>query len=458
MTTEQKKPEQQKEAKGQISTLLNNSRPVNVETPMKEYLPTPVTPASEFAQFQNQNNSSSFSTFSVIKPPITPNNTVRINPIAIPTETKPFPCPECHQSFSRPHNLKSHLTTHSSERPFQCDVCNHHFRRHHDLKRHQKLHTGERPYVCKDCFRSFARLDALNRHRRAEGGTACSAVHQQVKQDIENAPNSNATYRVNNNHNTKLNTNNTSTTNVPSSIVETKTPIPSPATPTANRPVIPQLHIPHPASHLYPKDYQPPPPSASPPQQQSQSQQPQHQPPPPSQQQSQPPQQHQPPPQPPLLPSPSALSTLPIANNNNLTPIAYQSKSLPNTPSSPPSTQQNKSPAPYYPHAFQPWSPYRSNNSNTSPAPTRPTLPPLGSPPTEAASKIERLQQENEELKRDIDQLRAMAQKEAASLKSRVHDLEIEVTIINFFLRFSDSCIIEQSATILNSKSFTYRR
>ncbi|KAI7862402.1 hypothetical protein BDF14DRAFT_1736369, partial [Spinellus fusiger] len=88
-----------------------------------------------------------------------------------------FTCPECSQTFSRPHNLKSHLTIHSAERPYEASNF-HPFRRHHDLKRHQKLHTGERPHVCKHCRRSFARLDALNRHQRAEGGTACGQIQQ----------------------------------------------------------------------------------------------------------------------------------------------------------------------------------------------------------------------------------------------------------------------------------------
>ncbi|KAI9243855.1 hypothetical protein EDC94DRAFT_531303 [Helicostylum pulchrum] len=391
---------------------------------MKEYLPTPVTPASDFSQFHNNSkkDTSAYSTFSVIKPPpssstittstspTTPTTTVstitRSNNTTTPNDVKPYPCPECHQTFSRPHNLKSHLTTHSSERPFQCDVCNHHFRRHHDLKRHQKLHTGERPYVCKDCYRSFARLDALNRHRRAEGGTACSAVHQQVKQELEVKQNlnslTNATAYRTGTGSSKISS---GANNIISTITST----------SPQRPVIPQLHIPHPASHLYPKDNHahtsPIPPTHSPP----------SQPPPPP-----PPPTHSPPPPPPpsssqnqLLPSPSALSSLPIANNNNLTPI-YQPKSLPNTPSSP--TKSNK----LY-HPYQPWSAYRN--------PERPTLPPLSaSPPAnyspKSLSNLDRLLQENDELKRDINQIRAMAQKEAGSLKSRVHDLEVENKVL----------------------------
>ncbi|KAI8353662.1 hypothetical protein EDC96DRAFT_273330 [Choanephora cucurbitarum] len=95
------------------------------------------------------------------------------NTITILTPDRPYACTHCHQTFSRTHNLKSHLATHSTTRPFQCETCHHYFRRQHDLKRHQKLHTGERPYVCGNCRRSFSRLDALNRHLRVDGGTAC---------------------------------------------------------------------------------------------------------------------------------------------------------------------------------------------------------------------------------------------------------------------------------------------
>ncbi|KAF3942093.1 hypothetical protein ABW19_dt0204302 [Dactylella cylindrospora] len=81
-------------------------------------------------------------------------------------------CPNCNQTFTRHHNLKSHLLTHSHEKPFQCMTCQSRFRRLHDLKRHQKLHTGERPHVCTSCGRRFARGDALARHLRGEGGCA----------------------------------------------------------------------------------------------------------------------------------------------------------------------------------------------------------------------------------------------------------------------------------------------
>ncbi|CAJ2501100.1 Uu.00g039530.m01.CDS01 [Anthostomella pinea] len=97
--------------------------------------------------------------------PMTPNAQTPRSP-----NSKKHRCPYCETEFTRHHNLKSHLLTHSQEKPYVCQTCQMRFRRLHDLKRHSKLHTGEKPHICTKCDRKFARGDALARHAKGPGG------------------------------------------------------------------------------------------------------------------------------------------------------------------------------------------------------------------------------------------------------------------------------------------------
>ncbi|KAI9842437.1 MAG: hypothetical protein M1838_003147 [Thelocarpon superellum] len=96
----------------------------------------------------------------------------RVDAAKSPSSNRKHKCPYCATDFTRHHNLKSHLLTHSHEKPFVCSTCQARFRRLHDLKRHTKLHTGEKPHICPQCGRRFARGDALARHNKGSGGCA----------------------------------------------------------------------------------------------------------------------------------------------------------------------------------------------------------------------------------------------------------------------------------------------
>jgi hypothetical protein len=91
-------------------------------------------------------------------------------------------CTVCLKQFTRAHNLRQHMRTHTDERPFACSVCDKAFARQPDRNRHESLHSGEKSFPCNGdlknggtwgCGRLFVRADALNRHFKSEMGQAC---------------------------------------------------------------------------------------------------------------------------------------------------------------------------------------------------------------------------------------------------------------------------------------------
>ncbi|CAO3573712.1 unnamed protein product [Mortierella alpina] len=85
--------------------------------------------------------------------------------------------PNCHRTFSRPFNLKSHGLTHETHRPHGCPQCPKTFARVHDRDRHMKGHLQEKAHACIVCLGRFARQDAVTRHLKiAHGQNPCAVI------------------------------------------------------------------------------------------------------------------------------------------------------------------------------------------------------------------------------------------------------------------------------------------
>ncbi|XP_028907161.1 zinc finger protein ZXDC isoform X2 [Ornithorhynchus anatinus] len=86
-----------------------------------------------------------------------------------------YHCPEpnCPQTFSKKHQLKLHLLSHSStqgQRPFKCplDGCGWSFTTSYKLKRHLQSHDKLRPFTCPtgDCGKRFTTVYNLKAHMK----------------------------------------------------------------------------------------------------------------------------------------------------------------------------------------------------------------------------------------------------------------------------------------------------
>ncbi|KAI1300746.1 hypothetical protein EDD11_005947 [Mortierella claussenii] len=85
--------------------------------------------------------------------------------------------PNCHRTFSRPFNLKSHGLTHETRRPHACPKCPKTFARIHDRDRHARGHILEKAHGCVVCQGRFARQDAVTRHLKlANEQNPCAVI------------------------------------------------------------------------------------------------------------------------------------------------------------------------------------------------------------------------------------------------------------------------------------------
>lgn len=104
-------------------------------------------------------------------------------------------CPYCGTEFSRHHNLKSRLLTHSQELSYISSTGQTRFRRLPDLDHHTKCYTGagEGPYTCGTCGREFAHRDAIAQPKLGAAGchTYVDCLGSACRHDIKVEPEAN---------------------------------------------------------------------------------------------------------------------------------------------------------------------------------------------------------------------------------------------------------------------------
>ncbi|XP_021913201.1 transcription factor E4F1-like isoform X3 [Zootermopsis nevadensis] len=81
------------------------------------------------------------------------------------TGSKSVVCDQCGNRYKDKVILRTHISTvHSETRPYHCQQCPDTFKTKGSLVRHIRRHTDERPFHCQYCGRSFRESGALTRH------------------------------------------------------------------------------------------------------------------------------------------------------------------------------------------------------------------------------------------------------------------------------------------------------
>ncbi|KAM4034488.1 uncharacterized protein ACNLHF_021123 [Anomaloglossus baeobatrachus] len=83
---------------------------------------------------------------------------------------RPFPCTECHCSFSKKGNLEVHLRIHTLSKIFPCSECDKVFPSKNRQEFHMRVHTGEKPCQCSECGKCFVSTGNLQAHYRVHTG------------------------------------------------------------------------------------------------------------------------------------------------------------------------------------------------------------------------------------------------------------------------------------------------